>query len=98
MFHDLFSGHLQLFHLNFGTITLFTKKEAVRIEQFRPICLLNVSFKYIFAKSNSMPSVAHVLAGGMRNDVCFQFDHRFLIYRHYTVMALWLHPCMWSFF
>ena len=46
MFNDLFSGQLQLFHLNFGTITLLPKKtEAVRIEQFRPICLLNVSFK-----------------------------------------------------
>ena len=48
MFHDLFSGQLQLFQLNFGTITLLPKKtEAVRIEQFRPICLLNVSFKFL---------------------------------------------------
>ena len=38
MFHDLLSGQLQLFHLNFGTITLLPKKtDAVRIEQFRPI-------------------------------------------------------------
>ena len=43
-------GQLHLFHLNFRTITLLPKKtEAVRIEQFRPICLLNVSFK-IFTK------------------------------------------------
>ena len=50
MFNDLFSGQLHLFHLNFGTITLLPKKtDAVRIEQFRPICLLNVSFK-IFTK------------------------------------------------
>ena len=50
MFHDLFEGHLNLFHLNFGTTTLLPKKvEAVRIEQFRPICLLNISFK-IFTK------------------------------------------------
>ena len=35
MFHDFFDGHLELFHLNFGTITLLPKKnEAVRIEQF----------------------------------------------------------------
>ena len=27
MFHDLFNGHLQLFKLNFGTITLLPKKE-----------------------------------------------------------------------
>ena len=46
IFLDLFSGHLQLFQLNFGTITLLPKKtEAMRIEQFRPICLMNVSFK-----------------------------------------------------
>lgn len=25
-FHDLFNGHLQLFKLNFGTITLLPKK------------------------------------------------------------------------
>ena len=51
MFHDLFNGRLQLFHLNFGTITLLPKKvDAMRIQQFRPICLLNVSFK-IFTKT-----------------------------------------------
>lgn len=43
MFQDLFNGQLQLFHLNFGTITLLPKKEgAVRIEQFRHLfaCLM----------------------------------------------------------
>lgn len=61
MFHDLFSGHLQLFHLNFGTITLLPKKEgASRIEQFCPICLLNVSFK-IFTKvgTDRLTKMAH---------------------------------------
>ena len=61
IFHDLFSGQLQLFHLNFGTIILLPKKtEAVRIEQFRPICLLNVSFK-IFTKvgTNRLIQIAH---------------------------------------
>uniref|UniRef100_A0A8I6YB15 Reverse transcriptase domain-containing protein n=1 Tax=Hordeum vulgare subsp. vulgare TaxID=112509 RepID=A0A8I6YB15_HORVV len=61
MFHDLFSGHLQLFHLNFGTITLLPKKKgAMRIEQFRPICLLNVSFK-IFTKveTDRLTKMAH---------------------------------------
>ncbi|XP_044947663.1 uncharacterized protein LOC123397007 [Hordeum vulgare subsp. vulgare] len=44
---------LQLFHLNFGTITLLPKKvDAMRIQQFRPICLLNVSFK-IFTKTST---------------------------------------------
>jgi hypothetical protein len=43
-------GQLELFHLNFGEIILLPKiKEAERIQQYRPICLLNVSFK-IFTK------------------------------------------------
>ena len=57
----MFSGHLQLFHLNFRTITLLPKKtEAVRIEKFRPICLLNVSFK-IFTKvgTNRLTQIVH---------------------------------------
>jgi hypothetical protein len=41
---------LPLYNLNFGVITLLPKKEkAVQIQQYRPICLLNVSFK-IFTK------------------------------------------------
>jgi hypothetical protein len=50
MFFQLQAGYLPLFKLNFGIITLLPKKEdASRIEQYRPICLLNVSFK-IFTK------------------------------------------------
>jgi hypothetical protein len=50
MFYQLQTGDLPLFRLNFGIITLLPKKEdASHIEQFRPICLLNVSFK-IFNK------------------------------------------------
>ena len=38
------------YKLNFEVITLLPKKEnAVQIQQYRPICLLNVSFK-IFTK------------------------------------------------
>jgi hypothetical protein len=38
-------GQLELFRLNFGEIILLSKiKEAERIQQYRPICLLNVSF------------------------------------------------------
>ena len=63
MFHDFFCGQLNLFQLNFGTITLLPKKEeAIRIEQFRPICLLNVSFK-IFSKvgKNRLTQIAHTV-------------------------------------
>ena len=50
MFHDLHNGDIPLFSPNFGVITLLPKtQEANKIQQYRPICLLNVSFK-IFTK------------------------------------------------
>ena len=50
MFSQLRAGDLALFKLNFGIVTLIPKKEdASRIEQYRTICLLNVSLK-IFTK------------------------------------------------
>jgi hypothetical protein len=50
VFHDLYRGELPIFSLNFGVITLLPKvQEANVIQQYRPICLLNVSFK-IFTK------------------------------------------------
>jgi hypothetical protein len=50
LFTSFQSGELPLFHLNFGTIILLPKKEnAIQIQQYRPICLLNVSFK-VFTK------------------------------------------------
>ena len=50
MFQDLHQGDLPIFSLNFGVITLLPKtQEARKIQQYRPICLLNVSFK-IFTK------------------------------------------------
>lgn len=46
MFSFLHAGQLELFRLNFGAIILLPKvNEAERIQQYRPICLLNVSFK-----------------------------------------------------
>src|SRR6266540_3450334 len=60
MFHDLHSGDLQLFSLNFGVITLIPKvQEANIIQQYRSICLLNVSFKF-FTKvtTNRLNTVA----------------------------------------
>jgi hypothetical protein len=61
LFVQLQHGNLPLYKLNFGVITLLPKKEdASRIEQYRPICLLNVSFK-IFTKvgTNRVTQVAH---------------------------------------
>jgi hypothetical protein len=46
LFNDLHSGRLELSRLNFGKIILLPKvKDAECIQQYRPICLLNVSFK-----------------------------------------------------
>ena len=61
MFVQLQKGDLPLFKLNFGVITLLPKKEdASRIEQYRPMYLLNVSLK-IFTKvgTNHVSSIAH---------------------------------------
>ena len=47
LFADLHCGQLELFRLNFGEIILLPKvNEAEMIQQFRPICLLNVSLKF----------------------------------------------------
>jgi hypothetical protein len=61
MFTQLQQGVLPLYKLNFGVITLLPKREdAVQIQQYRPICLLNVSFK-IFTKvgTNRVTGIAH---------------------------------------
>ena len=48
MFAQFQEGNLPLFKLNFGVITLLPKKEnAVQIQPYHHICLLNVSFKKI---------------------------------------------------
>jgi hypothetical protein len=50
LFNDFHEARLPLYSLNFGIITLLPKQqEATHIRQYRPICLLNVSFK-IFTK------------------------------------------------
>jgi hypothetical protein len=48
-FEDFHHAKLWLHSLKFGIITLIPKKEALKIQQHRPICLRNVSFK-IFSK------------------------------------------------
>jgi hypothetical protein len=61
LFQDFHTGDLPLFSLNFGIITLIPKEKEVRkIQQYRPICMLNVSFK-IFTK---------VLANRLTSIVC----------------------------
>jgi mannosylglycoprotein endo-beta-mannosidase len=63
MFHDFRKDILDLFSLNFGIITLIPKIEnATKIQQYRPICVLNVSFK-IFTKvgTNRLNKVARTV-------------------------------------
>ena len=60
LFMEFHEERLPIYSLNFGVITLLPKiKEATKIQQYRPICLLNVSFK-IFTKvaTNRLMGVA----------------------------------------
>ena len=46
MMNDFFLGQLDIARLNYGVITLVSKvTDAKDVKQFRPICLLNMSFK-----------------------------------------------------
>jgi len=48
MFGDFHSGKLDVSRLNYGIITLLPKvHEAEKIQQYRPICLLNCLYKWI---------------------------------------------------
>jgi hypothetical protein len=47
LFTDFHDGSLPLYRLNFGTIILIPKcREVITIQQYQPICLLNVSFNF----------------------------------------------------
>jgi hypothetical protein len=47
MLEDFYYGKLNLSRLNYGIIVLIPKiKEVVNVKQFRPICLLNVFYKF----------------------------------------------------
>lgn len=88
MFHDLFNGQLQLFKLNFGTVTLLPKKEeAVCIVQFRRICLLIVSFK-IFTKvgTNCLTQIANSVVQPTQKD--------FMLGRHIVEGVVILHETL----
>ena len=65
LFYEFHAGRLPIHSLNFGVITLLPKiADVARIQQYRPICLLNVSFK-IFTKvlNNRILKVAHKMIG-----------------------------------
>ena len=61
MINDFYLGSLDIARLNYGVITLIPKvTEANNVKQYRPICLLNVSFK-IFTKllADRLAKLAH---------------------------------------
>jgi hypothetical protein len=48
MFGDFYENKLEVHRVNYGVITLLPKiAEACKIQQFRPICLLNFLYKWI---------------------------------------------------
>jgi hypothetical protein len=60
LFREFHRGDLPLYSLNFGTIILLPKcREAEKIQQYNPICLLNVSFKiFIKVATNRVTQIA----------------------------------------
>jgi len=63
LFTDFHKEELNLYSLNFRIITLIPKiQEATKIQQYRPICVLNVSFKF-FTKvgTNRLNKVAQTV-------------------------------------
>jgi hypothetical protein len=65
LFYEFHVVRLPIYSLNFGVITLLSKiSDAIWIQQYRPICLLNVTFK-IFTKmlNNKILKVADKLIG-----------------------------------
>jgi len=63
LFRDFHDGTLPLHSLNFETIILLPKKsDAKVIQQYRPICLLNVSFKiFTMVATNRISAIAQKL-------------------------------------
>ena len=48
LFEDFHNGKLDVHRLNYGVITFLPKvQDASKIQQFRPICLLNCLYKWI---------------------------------------------------
>ena len=48
IFGEFHTGKLEVSRLNYGIITLLPKvQDAEKIQQFRPICLLNCLYKWI---------------------------------------------------
>ena len=66
--NDFQQGKLEISRLNYGIITLIPKcKDPTDIKKFRPICLLNVSFKIITKMiMNRLSPVVDPVVGPMK--------------------------------
>jgi hypothetical protein len=85
LFAQLWHGDLPLFKLNFGVITSLPKKEdAFQIQQYRPICLLNVSFN-IFTKAGTNRII------GIAHKVIVAIQYSFMPGRHILKGVVFLH-------
>jgi hypothetical protein len=88
MINDFHQGELDIKRLNYGVITLIPKiKGASNIKQYRPICFLNVSFKF-FTKLLMDRLTTYV--GGLIN----QCQTTFIKGRYIVDGAVMLHEIM----
>jgi hypothetical protein len=90
LFYEFYMGRLPIPSLNFGVITLLPKiTDATRIQQYMPICLLNVSFK-VFTKvlNNRILKVTDKLIGS---------SHVAFILRRYIMEDVILHETIHEF-
>jgi hypothetical protein len=53
LFYEFHAGRLPIHSLNFRIITLLPKIADAQIQQYRSICLLNVSFKFFMKVLNN---------------------------------------------
>ena len=101
MFYDFFKGELSLFSLNFGIINLLTKcQEAITIQQYKLIYLLNVSFK-IFTKitTNGINKVAQkVIQPSQTASLLGRYILKGVIILHRTIHELHRKKAKWGDF
>jgi hypothetical protein len=92
MFTEFRAGKLPLYSLNFGAIILLSKcREASQIKQYRPICLLIVSFNFFFTKvaTNRISQVAQNVISPSQTD--FVLGHNIMegvIVLHETLLEI----------
>jgi hypothetical protein len=99
LFYEFYMGRLPIHSLNFGVITLLPKiTDVTRIQKYRPICLLNVSFK-IFTKvlNNRILKVADKLIGPSQSAfILGRYIMEGVVILHETIHELHRKKTRWS--